>query len=225
VLLIVSATAGLRCAGQVLAILSEFIGIPRSKPSWSSGRLWMLRVGYYKLTRAKEIANDWVWIVDHTIQSGDMKCLAVLGLRLSALAKERDKPLSHEDVEPIILCPVKQSNGEIVYQQLDNCIKKTGVPRQIVGDRGSDLKAGIEQFLVEHPGTAYIYDVKHSTASILEHAFGSDLMWTEFTKWASGLVHRLVHRHGYERFGALRGRLLAGRAGRSRRSRIHSNRS
>ena len=192
VLLIISATAGLRCAAQVLAIMSGFIGIPRLAPSWSSGRLWMLRVGYYKLTRAKEIAQDWVWIVDHTLQSGEMKCLGVLGVRLSALDEGRDKPLSHEDVEPITLCPVRQSSGDIVYQQLDNCIKKTGVPRQIVGDHGSDLKAGIELFLAEHPETAYIYDVKHCTASILEHTFESDLMWTEFTKWASE-TRRALH--------------------------------
>jgi hypothetical protein len=80
------------------------------------------------------------------------------------LDQERVKPLSYEDVEPITLCPVRQSDGEIVYQQLDKCIDKTGVPRQIVGDRGSDLRAGIEQFLEKHPETAYICDVKHATA-------------------------------------------------------------
>jgi len=29
-----------------------------------------LRLGYYKLTRPKTKGNDWVWIVDHTIQLG-----------------------------------------------------------------------------------------------------------------------------------------------------------
>jgi hypothetical protein len=99
VLVIVSASAGLRCAAETLAIMSGFLGIAELAPSWSSGRLWILRLGYYKLTRAKEMAEDWVWIVDHTIQSGDMKCLAVLGVRLSALDQERVKPLSYEDVE------------------------------------------------------------------------------------------------------------------------------
>jgi hypothetical protein len=27
-------------------------------------------IGYYKLTKPKEKAADWVWIVDHTIQLG-----------------------------------------------------------------------------------------------------------------------------------------------------------
>jgi hypothetical protein len=177
----------------MLSILSEFIRIRRASPSWSSGRLWLFRVGYYKLTRAKEKASDWVWVVDHTIQSGDMKCLAVLGVRLSDLAEGRNKPLSHEDVEPIALYPVRQSNGSIVYKQLDECIEKTGIPRQIVGDRGSDLRAGVEQFVENHPEIAYVYDVKHFTASILEDAFKSDLMWVEFTKWASetrGFLHQ-----------------------------------
>ena len=115
-----------------------------------------------------------------------MKCLTVVGLRLSGLGNDRkDNVLCHDDVEPITLVPVQQSNGEIVYQQLEEAIRKTGVPRQIIADRGSDVKAGIEKFIEKHPQTDYIYDVKHFTASTLEREFKSDLMWIEFTKWAS----------------------------------------
>ncbi len=186
VLLLISACTGLRCVEKILEILHAFFPLPRSTPSWSSSRLWLLRVGYYKLTRSKDIADDWVWIVDFTIQAGPMKCLTIVGLRLSGLCKDRkDNILGHEDVEPIELVPVQQSNGEIVYQQLEGAIQKTGVPRQIIADRGSDVKAGIERFIEKHPQTDYIYDVKHFTASILEREFKSDLMWIEFTKWAS----------------------------------------
>ena len=166
--------------------MTWFFPFSASIPSWGSHRLWLLRVGYYKLTRPKEIADDWVWIVDLTIQAGSMKCLTVLGLRRSELDDERKDPaLRHADVEPIALVPVKQSNGEIVYQQLEEAIEKTGVPRQIIADAGSDVKAGILKFIEQHPQTDYIYDVKHFTACLLEREFKADLMWVEFTKWAS----------------------------------------
>ena len=185
-LLLVSALVGLRCVGKILKLMSPFFQLPQFTPSWSSSRLWLLRVGYYKLTRRKDIADDWVWIVDYTIQAGAMKCLTVVGLRLSGLGNDRkDTVLCHEDVEPITLSPVRQSNGEIVYQQLEEAVQKTGVPRQIIADWGSDVKAGIQKFIEHHPQTDYIYDVKHFTASTLEGEFKSDLMWTEFTKWAS----------------------------------------
>ena len=185
-LLQVSAGVGLRGVEKVLQIINQFFPLPPSIPSWSSHRLWLLRVGYYKLTRPKAIADDWVWIVDFTIQAGSMKCLSVLGLRRSELDDERKDPaLGHADVEPITLVPVEQSNGELVYQQLEEAVRKTGVPRQIIADKGSDVKSGILKFIEHHPQTDYIYDVKHVTAGLLERAFKSDLMWVEFTKWAS----------------------------------------
>lgn len=185
VLLLLSACVGLRCGEKILKLLNAFFPLPRSTPSWSSSRLWLLRLGYYKLTRKKDLADDWVWIVDFTIQAGPMKCLTVVGLRRSWLGDERnDHVLCHEDVEPITLVPVQQSNGEFVYQQLEEAIEKTGVPRQIIADQGGDVKAGIQKFIATHPQTDFIYDVKHFTARILEREFKADLMWSEFTKWA-----------------------------------------
>ena len=55
--------------------------------------------------RPKQQAEDWVWIIDHTVQSGVEKCLLVLGVRLSDLTAP-NFILNHEDVEPIALYPV-----------------------------------------------------------------------------------------------------------------------
>lgn len=196
-LLQVRALVSLRCVEKVLTILNAFFPFTQSIPSWSSSRLWLLRVGYYKLARKKEVASDWVWIVDFTIQAGNLKCLTIVGLRLSKWDHQRPDPaLCHQDVEPIELVPVRQSNGEMVYQQLEETIHKTGMPRQIIADRGSDVKAGIEKFIRRHPQTDFIYDVKHFTANLLEGEFKTDLMWTEFTKWASqtkSQLHQTAH--------------------------------
>src|SRR5262249_24122579 len=50
------------------------LGLPRL-PHWSSGRLWLLRLGYFQLHRPKQHADDWVWIIDHSQQAGTAKCL------------------------------------------------------------------------------------------------------------------------------------------------------
>jgi hypothetical protein len=141
--------------------------LPLSYPSRFSGRLWLFRRGYYKLTRPKELADDWVWLVDHTVQLGAEKCLVILGIRLCNLPAPGDC-LSHEDVEPIALFPVKQSNCEVVLQQLEDTLPKTGVPREIIGDKGSDLKSGVEKFCQEHRETCYVYDVKHKDCRCVE---------------------------------------------------------
>ncbi|MCX6059421.1 MAG: hypothetical protein NTW69_14870 [Chloroflexi bacterium] len=49
-------------------------------------------------------------------------------------------------MEPIELAPVKKSNGEVFYQQLEQAAAKTGIPRAILSDHGTDLNAGVEKF-------------------------------------------------------------------------------
>jgi len=114
--LVLSAATSLRGAGRALAVMQACAGLVSWPPSWSSTRLWLLRLGYYKLTRAKEEGSDWVWIVDHVVQTGQEKCLLIVGIRLSTLPAVGEY-LTHADVEPIAIYPVTQSNGEIVYQQ------------------------------------------------------------------------------------------------------------
>jgi hypothetical protein len=82
--LVLSAATSLRGAGRAVAEMQACGGLVPWSPSWSSTRLWLLRLGYYKLTRGKEQGDDWVWIVDHVVQTGPEKCLLIVGIRLSA---------------------------------------------------------------------------------------------------------------------------------------------
>lgn len=112
---------------------------------------------------------------------GAEKCCVILGVRLRALASH-ERCLSHEDMEPIALCPVLQSNGAVVYQQLEDSIIKTGIPREILGDHGSDLQAGVERFCQHHPETCYIYDIKHKTALVVQHELHEEPRGQELTR-------------------------------------------
>jgi hypothetical protein len=184
------AAASLRCASRVLELWKTWLDLPEAVPSWYTGRLWLLRVGYYKLTRPKEKATDWVWIVDQTVQMGTEKCFVILGIRLSVLPPP-GTCLRHEHVEPIALYPVKQSNGEVVYQQLTQAIAQTGVPREILSDAGPDVRAGVEQFRQAHPETCAIYDIKHQTAVVLKHELERDPVWAAFTQQVTQTKQRV----------------------------------
>ena len=181
--LVLSAATSLRGAGRALAVMQECAGLVSWSPSWSSTRLWLLRLGYYKLTRAKEQGSDWVWIVDHVVQTGQEKCLLIVGIRLRAVPVVGEY-LTHADVEPIAVSPVRQSNGEMVYQQLEEARKQTGVPREILSDQGSDLLKGITQFCQAHPETSHIYDIKHKVAAVLKRNLGAEPAWQEFSRLA-----------------------------------------
>jgi hypothetical protein len=179
--LVLSVATSLRCASRVLELFGAVWEQSGAVPTWGTGRWWVLRLGYYKLTRPKEQAEDWVWIVDHTYQLGTHKCLLIVGLRLSALPP-CGQCLRHEEVEPLVVEPVAKSTGEIVYQQLAATIEKTGVPREIISDRGGDVQAGVEQFCAAPPATCAIYDIKHKTAAVLKAELEGDSTWQEFSQ-------------------------------------------
>ena len=181
---------GLRTAAKSLSVVAEFFAMPQDIPSWDSGRLWLMRIGYYKLHRAKEQADDWVWIIDFSVQLGKEKCLVILGIRQKDLPPE-GQALRHQDMEPITLEPVVQANGTIVYQKLEEAVAKTGVPRAIISDRGTDVNAGIKRFCQAHQETTAIYDVKHKVALLLKHRLEKDECWQDFSACANRLKKQL----------------------------------
>ena len=158
-------------------------------PKWQTGRLWILRLGYYELYRPKEKADDWAWIVDHKVQIGATKCFVILGIRLEDLPL--DQSLTHKDMKVIDIIPVEKSNKEIVLGHLEENIEKTGIPRQIVGDYGPDLKAGVELFCQKHLRTDFVYDIKHKTATVLKKELSENELWKEFQKQATQSKNRL----------------------------------
>jgi hypothetical protein len=164
----------------------NWASIDAAAPSYYSVRLWLLRLGLYQLNCPKERADDWMWIVDHTLQIGDHKCLIIVGIRQSAWEQLDSRVLRHEDVDLIDLQPVTESNGKVVYRQLEAAAAKSGIPRVIVSDQGSDLHCGIDQFRRKHRSTVWMYDIKHKTACLLKHALERDASWRPFVEQ----VHR-----------------------------------
>jgi hypothetical protein len=153
-------------------------------PVANTGRLWLLRFGLYELTRAKQHATDWVWIMDHTIQLGPWKCLIILGVRLSEWAPGYG-PLEHEDMALLNLTPMESSSGEKVEEQMRAALEQTGEPREVLTDGGSDLIRGFQLFSKDHPGIALIRDIKHKGATLLKHRLEADPRWARFVTQSS----------------------------------------
>jgi hypothetical protein len=193
--LVLDCGASLRCAAKVFELFGSTAGQDGVNPDRSTGRLWLLWVGLAALLRPKVIANDWVWIVDHSIQIGQCKCLVILGIRLCDLPEGR--PLCHRDMEPIALVPMISSTKQTVAVCLENAVAQTGVPRAILDDHGADLHGGVEIFREGHPQTSEFYDIKHKAACLLKarlerdprwKAYGSQLAYAKFAVQQTALA-------------------------------------
>jgi len=185
VALVLKAATSQRSAVKVLEILGRHLpGLTRI-PCANSVRLWLLRLGLYELSRPKEVAEDWVWIMDHTVQLGPWKCLVIVGVRLSAWRSKR-APLEHEDLTLFNLTPMESSTGEAVAAQLEDTRRQTGiVPAAVLSDEGAELKSGMALSGArsqEWSQVPHVYDIKHKVATFLKKELHGNQKWKSFVR-------------------------------------------
>ena len=189
--LVSQAALGFRGAAGALGILSGLFPTEERAPSPNGGQMWLLRLGLYELSRPKEHADDWVWILDHTIQVGASKCLVVVGVRLAAWERkradaQRSAALEHHDLSMWLIEPVKKSDGSTVCRQLIALSQQTGVvPRELLSDCGGDLQNGIGRFCAQYPQTAGRKDIAHAAANAVKRELNHDATWASFLRDAS----------------------------------------
>jgi hypothetical protein len=133
--------------------------------------------------KPKERANDWAVIFDHTIQMGKLKILIVLGLQLSRLPFNRSLALS--DVQVLTLLPMQSSTGPKIYEELTSLKNELGVIREVVADEGSDIKAGVNQYIKSNAECDYVNDIVHKLAHLLQDELKDDKKWEILLKKGS----------------------------------------
>lgn len=154
-------------------------------PSFTGIRKWLGRMGIYELKRKNEYRDDWIFIVDFTVELGQQKALVILGVSQKYFQEEvldRSRCLSHKDVEVLGIEIMDSTTGEMIEQQLDKISERVGIPVQIVADNGSDLAKGIKLYQQKHPGVIYTHDVTHAMALLLKKQLNSDERYQSFIK-------------------------------------------
>ena len=140
-----------------------------------------MRVGYHASTRPLDKSQPWLWLVDRTVQIGAVKLRVILGCPMSAVPFG-ERALQLADLQLVALVPMEHSPGAAVEIELENAAHRTGVPRLIVSDRGSDLTKGIADYCEYRPGVAPVPDIAHSGANLLEQAWAEPPRWQPFVR-------------------------------------------
>ena len=161
-------------------------------PSHTAIRDWILQVGYYKLTSIQK-SNDWIGMIDLSIQIGSKKCLLILGVRAATLLKT--KALTFEDVHVLHLELLEKTSGPIIYEILKKSEKTVGQYRQFCHDQGSDIVSATRlytQRVQESEGRKIpvMNDIAHKIANLLA-VEAAELEWTEFASKASQMKQKL----------------------------------
>jgi hypothetical protein len=173
--------ASLRCAASAFAVFVRHFQLDLPVPSFTSIRAWVLRLGCSGLLRPLPQDVPWLWIIDHTIQSGAKKLFLIVGCPLADVPFGQ-RCLSLADLHVVALVPMERSDQYLVDVELEKAAQRTGAPRLIVSDQGPDLIKGIEHFQQRHANTAAVGDSAHHGANVLENRWERAPRWQELLR-------------------------------------------
>ncbi len=181
----------MRAASRISGLICELIGGHRLDGlSHTTVQNYLLRVGLDRIENAIESCSDRVWIMDHMIAAGSLKCFVVLGIGADVFAR-LDRPLEHHDVDVLTLIPTEVSNGSVVDDQLQELALRRGVPLAILSDCGSDLKKGVELFRQDHPETIALYDIVHLASRLIWKRLGEEDRFSQYRQDSCRCANRL----------------------------------
>ena len=143
-------------------------------PCHNTIRLWIEKIGHYEITREKEKCNDWVLILDGSIQFGKEKVYVIYGISQSKIPVNRALRLS--DLTTLFLEIKDRWNGEIIKKAL--CDLKIGLENIIyaVSDQGPDITKGLRL-----AGIPNIGDITHQLARITKKIFENNENYKSIT--------------------------------------------
>ena len=167
-------------------IREQIISDNNEAPSHVTIENWVLKVGYYELASAKEKADDWIALLDHSIQFGQEKIFTVLGIRKKEYLKLK-RPLQYTDLEPLLVKPMKTSNGELVSSEIIKLKKELGNIIYAIGDHGSDLKKGLRL-----SGIPHIHDLSHLISIEIEKIYNKDDRYEKLKKEMSLMRNKFI---------------------------------
>jgi len=163
-----------RALDKEMLILSEFISSIDETPCNTTITNWILKIGYYELTKPKIKATDWIILLDHSIQIGNQKVLVVYGVRQSEL--KFDRALQYKDLTTLTIVSKTKWTGQDVADEIIKLEKDLGKIIYAIGDYGGNIKKGLKICEIKH-----IHDLTHWMALSVENLYKNDEKYLSFS--------------------------------------------
>jgi len=168
---------GFRAVPKVLHCIAEAFDLSLKIPTRDAVRNWNCRNGVAILQEAEK-ADDWIWMIDHSVQLGKMCVLAVLGIRRAELPQ--DRPLQRHDMTPLAVMPSDSRNKQEVTRQLLEVSDRYGVPLAVLSDGACELHEAVDALKTAGFQGVCIDDIKHKVANLLKKTLGRDERFAAF---------------------------------------------
>jgi len=174
-----------RALDAQMLIQQEFISTIDEVPCHTSIANWILKIGYYELTRVKVKTSDWIVFLDHSIQIGAEKVLVVYGIRRGEIPL--DRALRYNDLTTMAIVSRTKWSGADVAEEIEKLKGELGKILYAVGDYGANLRKGLQLCEIPH-----IHDLTHWMANAVEKLYQNDEQYKSFCLKMSELRKKFI---------------------------------
>ena len=163
-----------------MIIINMYLQISTKAPTHSTILLWIKKYGYYELSRPKFRAEDWIVMLDESVQFGQNKLLVIYGLRQCNI--DFTRPLNYQDLSPLLLKSKSSWSSQHIKEMLEDVQEDIGGNIiYAVADHGNTIKKALKLMKIPH-----VYDLTHRIALSLEHIYRED---PEFKAYTERMTH------------------------------------
>jgi hypothetical protein len=142
--------------------------------------LWVKKIGVYKLSQTKENADDWIIMIDESIEFGHDKLLVILGVRESHI--DFNRALQYQDMECLVLKASGSWKGEEIKEVVEGLSLRIGTIKYAVADMGNSIKKALRLSSITH-----VEDVNHKLSWFIKELYKDDKDFNTYTKRLSYL--------------------------------------
>ena len=152
-----------------------FADLNISPPSHSTIILWSKKFGLYHIERKIPRSNDWVIILDESIEFGNEKMLVILGIKEHDI--DYNKALQYQDLECLALKISNSWKGDEIKKILDEVRSKVGEIKYAIADMGNAIKKALAISEISH-----VEDLTHKLSWIIKKIFEKNEEFMAYTK-------------------------------------------
>ncbi|HEB62583.1 MAG TPA: hypothetical protein ENI82_05460 [Bacteroidetes bacterium] len=162
-----------------------FADLDITPPSHSTIILWSKKFGLYHIERKIEKSDDWIIMLDESIEFGNDKMLAVLGIKEKDV--DFDKALQYKDLECLALKISSSWKGVEIKEVLDEVKSKVGQTKYAIADMGNAIKKSLDISQISH-----VEDLTHKLSWIIKNIYEKNVEFISYTKQLAHLRKTLA---------------------------------
>lgn len=168
-------SAGFRAIQKIMGIYVLYMGLSLKSPSYTTILFWTKKIGFYQLERKKLKANDWIIILDESIEFGHDKLLVIYGISHKNI--DFSRPLHYKDLVPFSIISSDKWTGELIAKEIQKAEKVYGNIIYAVADGGNAIKKALRLTNIPH-----VYDITHKLAWFLKEIYKPEKDFQSYIK-------------------------------------------